>query len=241
MQRSHDVARAEFVPTAGGKRGYYAVPGGDGPFRAVLLYQEAFGVNGYVQSEVRRLAEHGFAGLAPDLFDGEVFPYEFDKVRPKLETLTDEILLDHVRAAIGFLDAQQNVVHDAYGAVGFCMGGRLAFLTAVSFRDKIAAASSFYGGGIAPDEPRMFKPLLDRVPDVHGELLLNYGADDEGITPQEHARLAEALSREKKRYTLSVYPGAPHGFASVDRAAYRREQAETAWAETLALFDRALR
>jgi carboxymethylenebutenolidase len=241
QQPSQDIARAEFVPTASGKRGYYVVPRGDGPFPAVLVYQEAFGVNDYVQSEVRRLAQHGYAAVAPDLFDGEVFPYEFDKVMPKLQTLTDEILLGHVEAALAFLDGEANVMHEAYGAVGFCMGGRLAFLTAATFGERIAAASSFYGGGIAPDQPRMWKPLLDRVPDVKGELLLNYGADDEGITPQEHARLAEALSREKKRYTLSVYPGAAHGFASTDRAAYRREQAETAWAETIAMFDRALK
>jgi carboxymethylenebutenolidase len=241
-QSSYQVARAEFVPIGDGKRGYYAVPQGDGPFPAVLVYQEAFGINGYMESEVRRLAEHGYAAIAPDLFDGETFSYDqFDKVMPKLQTMTDDVQLGYVKAALAFLDGEANVTHDAYGAVGFCMGGRLAFLTSVTYGDKIAAASSFYGGGIAPDQPRHFKPLLDRVPDVKGELLLNYGADDEGITPQEHARLAEALSREKKRYTLSVYPGAPHGFASVDRSSYRRDQAETAWAETLAMFDRTLR
>jgi len=97
------------------------------------------------------------------------------------------------------------------------MGGRLAFLTAVSRPQEFAAAVSFYGGGIAPEKQRIFPPLLDRVPELGGELLLIYGGDDEGITPQEHARLTEALSTHKKRYRISVYPGAGHGFASTDR------------------------
>jgi len=237
---SSTVARAEFVPLQGDARGYYACPSGDGPFPGVVLLQEAFGINDYIQSEVRRLAEHGYAGIAPDLFRGKTFSYdEFDKVAPMLQSLTDDGMIADVEACIAYLDAQTNVKHDRYGAVGFCMGGRLSFLCAVEI-DKVVAASSLYGGGIAPDKPRHFTPLLDRVPDVHAELLMIYGADDDGITPSEHARLAEALSKEKKRYELSVYPGAPHGFASKDRPSYRRDQAEAAWAETLALFDRTL-
>jgi carboxymethylenebutenolidase len=75
---------------------------------------------------------------------------------------------------------------------------------------------------------------------VHGELLLINGADDESIAPQEHARIVERLSAAKKKYTLTVYPGAPHAFASRDRVSYRPAQAEEAWAQTLALFARTL-
>ncbi len=237
----HDVARAEFVPLGGDLRGYVALPAGNGPFPGVVLIQEAFGINEYIQSEVRRLAEHGYAAISPDIFRGETFSYDdVSKVMPKLQTLTDDGMLADLRACLAFLDAQSAVAHDRYGAVGFCMGGRLAYLSAATF-EKIAAASAFYGGGIAPDQPRLWKPVVDRVPDVHGELLMIYGADDEGITPSEHGRLAEALSKAKKRYTISVYPGAPHGFASKDRPSYRPVQAEAAWAETLALFERRLR
>lgn len=233
---------AEFVSLGGDRRGYYAKPAGNGPFPGVIVYQEAFGVNDYVQSEVRRLAEHGYAALAPDLFDGETFGYDaFEKVAPKLKAFTEDGLLAYVDASIAYLDAQPEVVHDRYGAVGFCMGGRLAVLSAIARPGKFAAASSFYGGGIAPDEPRYFTPLLDRLDAAAAELLLIYGADDGGITPAEHARIAERLSGGKKRYTLSVYPGAGHGFASRDRESYRGAQAEGAWAETLALFDRVLR
>jgi carboxymethylenebutenolidase len=233
--------RAEFVSLGGARRGYYAAPEGPGPYAGVLVYQEAFGVNEYVQSEVRRLADNGYAALAPDLFDGETFGYsDTEPMYAKLRTLDDELLLSYVDAAIAVLSSRPEVKRGAFGAVGFCMGGRLAFLSATARASQIAAAASFYGGGIAPEQKRLFEPLVDRVEQLRGALLLIYGADDAGITPREHARIAEALSSHKKDYGLHVFAGAGHGFASCDRESYRPVQAELAWAETLALFERAL-
>jgi carboxymethylenebutenolidase len=241
MQRT-ETARAEFVPLGGERRGYYAAPSGTGPFPGVLVFQEAFGVNEYIQSEVRRLAEHGFAAIAPDLFRGETYAYtDFAKVAPRLPSLTDELLTGEIDAALAFLDAQREVKKGTSGVVGFCLGGRAAVLTALARPERIAAAASFYGGGIAPEQPRFFTPLLDRLGPIRGELLLIYGADDESILPKEHATIAERLSTLKKRYTLTVYPGAPHAFASRGRDNYRPQQAEDAWSRTLALFDRTLR
>ena len=137
---------------------------------------------------------------------------------------------------------QQQVKKSAYGAVGFCMGGRLAVLTAAELGEKIAAAASFYGGNMAPDEQRLFTPLLDRFANVHGELLLLYGAEDQSIEPREHGRIAERLSSLKKAYTLVVYPTAGHAFASHGRKQmYQREPAEDAWRRTFELFDRSVR
>ncbi|HZW52482.1 MAG TPA: dienelactone hydrolase family protein, partial [Candidatus Elarobacter sp.] len=75
QQTDQGVARAEFADTGEGTRAYFAVPAGAGPFPGVLVFQEAFGVDDYVQSEARRLAEHGYAAIAPDLFDGRTFDY----------------------------------------------------------------------------------------------------------------------------------------------------------------------
>lgn len=242
QQLYSDVTRAEFVQTGGGKRAYYAVPSGSGPFPGVLVFQEAFGVNGYVQSEARRLADHGYAAIAPDLFEGQVIDYaDRDAIYPKLQSLTDEGMLAHVRAAASFVAARAEVKKSGYGTVGFCMGGRLAVLSSIELGEQVAAAASFYGGNIAPREQRLFVPLLNRLADVRAELLLLYGAEDQSILPDEHARVAEALSANKKRYTLSVYPGAGHAFASRDRESYNASVAESAWTETLALFERALK
>ena len=235
------TAPAEFVALGGGMRGYLALPEGGESAPGVLVFQEAFGVNDYVQSEVRRLAAHGYAALAPDLFDGMTYGYgERESVFARLQTLRDVDMLKYVDAALVFLEGHAAVKRGRFGTVGFCMGGRLAFLTATARPARIGAAASFYGGGIAPEQKRFFDPLVDRVTALQGALLLIYGADDEGISPREHGRLAEALSAHKKDYTLHVFPGAGHGFASTDRESYRPVQAEQAWTETLALFARTL-
>ena len=242
QRTTHPIGRAEFVETGPGKRAYYAAPAGIGPFPGALVFMEAFGVNEYVQSEVKRLAEHGYAAIAPDLFDGKTFSYDDrDSIFPRLKALTDEGMLEHVRASAAFLGARSEVKKGAYGTVGFCMGGRLAVLSAIELGDQIAAASSFYGGGIAPKEPRFWPVLTDRLGEAKAELLLIYGADDQSMEPAEHGRIAETLSSHKKRYALVVYPGAGHGFASRDREAYNADVAENAWARTLALFHRTLR
>lgn len=228
---------SEFVRLDAERRGYFALPEGRPPFRGVLLYSEAFGINEYIQSECRRLAQAGYAAIAPDFFRGETFGYDdMPKVMAKLQSFTSEGLMADVKAAIQFIEARDEVKSDVFGAIGFCMGGRLAFLTALEFGTKVGAAVSFYGGGIAPDTPRFFEPLVGRVGELQSPVLLIYGADDEGITPGEHGRIAEALSRHKKRYIVSVYPDAGHGFASQDRMSYRKEQAESAWAESLDFF-----
>lgn len=240
---AQETKRGSFVDVNQNLRAYLALPAGSGPHPAVLLFQEAFGINPYIQSECERLARAGFAAIAPDLFRGEIYDFsDREAVFQKLKTLTDDAMLADVRAAIALLDERPDVRHEAYGAVGFCMGGRLSVLTAISFGPKIAAAASFYGGGIAPKESRFGWPILvDRVGEIEADLLLMYGADDEGIPPDEHGRLAEALSKAKRRYTLTVFPHAGHGFASTDRASYVRDVAEAAWVRTLALFEENLK
>jgi carboxymethylenebutenolidase len=243
MQQKHEIARAEFVDTGAGHRAYLAVPSGNGPFRGVLVFQEAFGIDAYMKSEAERLARHGYAAIAPDLFDGQTYSYDDrESIGPRLSALTDELMLDHVARAADTLLKLPALKQGPLGAVGFCMGGRLAFLTAAALGERIAAASCFYGGGIGSEQKRFFEPLLDRVPAIDAELLMIYGADDPSIEPREHGRVAEALSSHKKQYTLSVYAGAGHGFASRDRAAlYNPHAAEIAWASTFMLFERALR
>jgi carboxymethylenebutenolidase len=234
----------KFVDLGDGLRAYLSLPAGAGPHPAVLVYQEAFGVNAYIQGEADRLAENGYVALAPDFFRGETFGYdEWAKLVPKFTSLTDPVLIADVTAALAYLDAHVSVKHDGYGAIGFCMGGRLTFLSALEFPERFTAIAGFYGGGIGPDEPSFGRPILiGRAASIKASVLLLYGAEDEGITPVEHGRIAQALSEAKVEFGLHVYPGAGHGFASIDRTpSYEPVAAEKAWAEALALFARTLK
>lgn len=228
--------------TYGERRAYVALPESPGPHRAVLLYMEAFGVNNYIATECDRLARAGFLAIAPDFFDGRTFGYnEFENIRPMLQGRTDADWLGYIREAIAWLDARHDVVKAPLGTLGFCMGGRLAFLTALEFPDRIGAAVSFYGGGIGPDEPSLGRPtLIGRAEELRAPVMFHYGADDPSITPSEHGRVAQTLSAAKKKFSLHLYPEAGHGFASRDRDSYRGAVAEEAWGWSLEFLRAAL-
>ena len=234
------MVRADWVPLEDERRGYYAVPDGAGPFPAVVVFQEAFGVNDYVQSEVRRLAASGYCALAPDLFDGVTYAYGDERVMDVLAGLTDPEMLEYAAAAIDFLALRPEARSERIGTLGFCMGGRLAVLTALTCPGEVAAAVSFYGGNIAPQHQRLFVPLLDRLPSLTVPTLFLNGADDASIGAYEHERIVEALSGAKAEYGLRVFKDAGHAFASRDREQYVPRAAEMAWDEALAWLARYL-
>ena len=143
--------------------------------------------------------------------------------------------------AIQALQQRAEVRKDAIGALGFCMGGRYAFMANAIHADQLRATVAFYGGGIAPDRDSVGrKPVLHLVDQMRAPLLLLYGAEDQSITPEEHGRIATALSTARKRYTLTVFPGAPHGFFADPRDSFRPEAAQEGWRLTLDHFTRYL-
>ena len=237
MNELYTNVSAEYVSLGGGLRGYFARPVHGGVQPGIVLFQEAFGLNPYVESEVRRLAASGYAAIAPDIFRGKQFSYaDMAPVMANMQTLTDEGLLADAKACLDFFDGRDDIKHEGYGAIGFCMGGRLAFLAAAEFGSRIAAAVAFYGGGIAPAPESPRTPQLHRIPGISASLLMIYGADDHAIDATEHGRLAAALSAAKKEYAISVYPDAGHGFASRDRDSYRPDVADVAWRSALRFF-----
>ena len=216
--------------------GYAAQPAGKGPFPGMLVLMEAFGITAHIQGVCERLASAGFMAMAPDIFHGDVFAYtDMDKVWPKIQTIRDDQVMGEMAESLDWLRTQDNVSKDRLGILGFCMGGRLAFLAHCRFPDRLQAAVSFYGGGIAPDGPDRFGriPPIDEAEKMRAPVFLGYGAEDNNITPTEHARVAQTLSAAKKRYTLAVYPGAGHGFLCEERASYVPAMADIAWKDIM--------
>lgn len=225
------------VQVAPGVGGFLASPRGrtgDG----IVVLMEAFGLNPFVQQTCMRFARAGYLACAPDLYHGETFAYaDRERAIAKLQTLDDATMMREVGGALDALEgegARRNAV------IGFCMGGRAAFLANATHGDRLRASISFYGGGIAPAEakgPR--KPLLDRVADLRAPQLLVYGAKDGSVAPDEHARLAEALTAANKRHTIAVFPDAPHAFATFDRDSYREAQSQAAFRTAFSFLDEA--
>ncbi|MBU2759137.1 dienelactone hydrolase family protein [Acidithiobacillus sulfurivorans] len=233
---------SEWLQLENGPRAWYARPGIDGPYPGVVIFIEAFGINSHFQEVAERFAKAGYCAIVPDLYHGKTYEYaDFENAIGHLKTLKDDLAMQEAGLAIAELQKRPEVMKHAIGAVGFCMGGRFAFMANAVHADKLSASVAFYGGGIAPDkDPAGRQPLLHLVDQMRAPLLLLYGAEDHSITPEEHGRIAAALSTAKKRYTLTLFPGAPHGFFADPRDSYRPEAAAEGWRLTLDHFSQHL-
>jgi carboxymethylenebutenolidase len=215
--------------------GYYVTPAGTGKFPAVIVLMEAFGVNDWCKSICNRLAQAGFAAIAPDLYRGATYSYtDIQAAIAKLKTLKDDVVTSDVGKSIEFLAKRAEVNASGIGVIGFCMGGRYTFLSNAVYPNQIKAAVAFYGGGIDnPADPVGRKSLLNRVATMQAPIMFMYGAEDNSIPADEHSRVSAALSKAKKRYILNVFPKAGHGFMSSDRRdSYSPEAAAEAWLMT---------
>jgi carboxymethylenebutenolidase len=215
--------------------GYYVSPTGTGKFPAVIVLMEAFGLNKWCKSICDRLAQSGFAAIAPDFYRGTTYAYtDVPGAIAKLKSLNDDAVMSDVGKSLDFLAGKPEINANGIGVIGFCMGGKYAFLTNSVHSTKIKAAISFYGGGIDPalNNPLGQKSLLDRVPAMQAPIMLMYGSEDQMIAAEEHGRIATALSKSKKRYILNLFPNAGHGFMSDRRDNFSPEAATEAWMMT---------
>jgi carboxymethylenebutenolidase len=226
----------EVLALGRGVSGYLAKPNGV-PGIGVVVLMEAFGLNAFVKGVCERFARAGYMALAPDVYHGDSFSYDQrEQAIARLGEVDDDEAMREVGAALDAL-AANGAREGKLAIIGFCMGGRLAFLANAVHPDRLSASVSMYGGGIAPAVPRgPRKPLVDRAADLGAPQLLIYGARDASIASDEHARIAKALSDANKRYTLSVLPDAPHAFATFDRPSYHEAAAEAAWRMTFGFF-----
>lgn len=222
--------------------GYYVAPSRKGLFPSVVVIMEAFGLNDYVKSVCDRLANVGYAALAPDFYHGDVYQYSnLDGAIAKLKSLKDETVMVEFGKGLDFLGKRPELAGKSVGVIGFCMGGRFAFLANGVHSSKLKAAVCFYGGGIAASPDPLGRPnLLDEAPKMEAPIMLMYGAEDSSISPAEHQAIAGALSKAKKRYSLNLFPKAGHGFFSDRRDSYNPEASAEAWVLTLNFFARYL-
>jgi carboxymethylenebutenolidase len=215
---------------------FLARPEGAGKVPGVIVVMEAFGLNDHIKDVAKRLAAEGYAALAPDVYyreQGAVVGYDNLPEAIRLMTgLTDDNIVQDMDAALNHLRSRDFVRADRIGMTGFCMGGRITFLSACRL-SGIAAAAPFYGGGIGG--------LLDLADRIGGPLLLFFGDQDPFIPNEEVERVKSRLAALKKQAEVVVYPGAPHGFFCNERDSYRPDAAKDAWQRLLTFFGKHLK
>ena len=225
------------LTTADGPMRLYSCAPEGGAARAVIVIQEAFGVNDHIEDVTRRFADAGYHAVAPAIFHragGGTAPYDdFEKVFPLFEGLTDAGILMDVGAAIGHLH-EQGFDDGAIGIVGFCMGGRVTFLAALEL--ALGAAVGFYGGGIVTGRFPQFPPLIDRTEELKTPWLGLFGDLDSSIPVEDVETLRARLAALELPTEVLRYATAEHGFHCDVRPSYNAEAATDAWDRTLAWF-----
>lgn len=216
--------------------GFLARPSGEGKHPAVLVIMEAFGLNAHIKDVANRLAGEGYVALAPDMYyrqPNAVVGYDqLPEAIGLMTSLRDDAIVKDVSAAVSYLEAQPFVRADRIGITGFCMGGRISFLSACSI-PALKASAPFYGGGIGG--------LLDRAGGINCPMLLFFGDQDPFIPNDEVDTIRKTLGDLKKQAEVQVYAGAPHGFFCNERDSYRPEAAADAWKRLTAFLARHLK
>ncbi len=214
----------------GSMRAYLAepkAPSGAG----VLACMHGPGIDAFLQDICERLAARGYTVIAPEVYHRQPPPLDepWTKVR-------DAEALRDMAAAIGALVTSYGVDPERTGAVGFCMGGRLAFLHAAN-APKLRAAVIFHGGNIMVARD-MASPLA-QAKGICAPLLGLFGADDKNPAPADVAAIGHELDRLGKAHDFVVYEGAGHAFLNFTRPeVYREQQAKDAWARAVAFLAR---
>ena len=202
----------------------------EGATHAVVVIQEAFGVNDHIEDVTRRFADIGYHAVAPHLYHrtaGRTVPYgDIEAARAHQAELDDGRLLADVDAVLAHL-AAAGWGSPQVGVVGFSFGGRVSFLVAVE--RPLGASVGFYGRGIVtPGSPR-FPALVDRAPFLKTPWLGLFGEHDTSIPLDDVERLRTELATAPVDAELVVYPGAGHGFHCDQRPSFDPEVAEAAW------------
>jgi carboxymethylenebutenolidase len=236
---------AETVTFTGhnGDRGeaYYARPAGDGKFPGVVLIHHMPGWDEWITEATRKLAHHGFATIAPHLYfrEGTGSPDDIGARVRAAGGVADEQVVGDAKGAAAYLRAQPHA-NGKVGVIGFCSGGRHAYLIACMC-PEFDALVDCWGGNVVVDDPKLLNAKRPVAPiELSGQIkcpiLGLFGNDDENPNRDQVNRTEAVLKKLGKNYEFHRYDNAGHAFFNASRVAYRAEQAADGWAKVFAFY-----
>ncbi len=216
----------------------FSTPEGAGPFPGIVVIQHQGGIDAFIQEMTRRLAEAGYAAAAPDLYhrDGPDCTDDFVTRRSRL---SDRRIINDIHATVGFFERDNSIDRHRLAVIGFCMGGRVAYLAA-AVNPAFKAAVVYYPGNTFRAWGRDLPSPFERTAEISCPVQGHFGAEDKNPSPEDMQRLNDELSRLGKAHEFYAYSGAGHAFMDNTKETYRRHAEAAAWPRTLEFFGRHL-
>lgn len=227
----------------------FAPPSGAGPWPGIVLAHEVFGLDAFARSTARRLAGQGYVVLAPDLYSRGEVPgppsteedpapqWTEEEIRAAAAGLPDRQAVADLEAAAAALCSDPDVEERRIAAMGFCLGGKLAFLLGCQSR-RLAAVVDFYGrvcySDLDADHP--VQPL-EMALGLECPLLGVFGQLDPSIPPADVEAMRRQLDAFAKPHTIEIVAQAGHGFMNPLRSDYPADSAEEVWALALTFLE----
>jgi carboxymethylenebutenolidase len=227
------VAGEVSIPVVDGKiPGYRAMPAAPGSYPVILVAQEIFGVHEHIQDVCRRFAKLGYYAIAPELFARQGDVAKMTDIGTILSTVVAKVPDAQVNAdldaTVAFAGASGHANAGRLGLVGFCWGGRVAWLYA-HHNPQLNAAIAYYGlldgmkSQIKPQDP------VDVAADIKVPVLGLYAGNDGFIKPAVVDAMSAGLATSGSNSEIVVFPNVNHGFNADYRPSYDKTTATYAW------------
>ncbi len=245
----YEALMAETVNMHGHKEdfinAYLARPMGSGPYPGVVVIHHMPGWDEATKEIVRKFAYHGYVAISPNLHyrEGKGTPDENGASVRAAGGMPDDRTMGDVKGAVAYLRTLP-YLNGKVGIIGYCSGGRQAYLAACTL-PGINAAIDCYGGGVVarPEELTERQPVapIEYTRDLRCPLLGLFGRKDQRPSPEDVAKTEAELKKWGKTYEFHMYDNAGHSFFTVDRPSYRVEAAMDGWKQVFRWFEKYLR
>jgi carboxymethylenebutenolidase len=245
---------AEISTSAGRMKTFIAHPEQDGPFPAVILYMDFWGVREELFDIARRVAVVGYYCMVPDLYYRQgtvhneildeqgkmislnrVDPAARAKVLAPLARFKDSEAMEDTQAILGYLENDASARPGAKGCIGYCIGGRLAMRAAGTFPEHFKASASLHGTDLVTGEEDSVHKLACQI---QGELYCGFAENDRHASPPTVTEIVSAMKRSAAKYHYEIHPGTEHGYALPNRNIHHNQATLRDWELILAMFHR---
>lgn len=205
---------------------YLTEPVGNGPFPALIVIHEWWGLNDLVKKDADKFADSGYVALAIDLYHGKMTDKP-EEARKLSSGVNQEQAVTDLKSAYNFLSDRKEVNRSKIGSIGWCMGGGYSLKAAVNI-PGLSACNINYGAMITDTS------LLKKI---NCPVLGIFGEKDQNLNPQKVKTFQDSLDQAGIKNKIIIYPGVGHAFMNPTNSGHNEEITNKAWEEIFTFFD----